>query len=121
MTNTSQPPQQPGDPGPIAMKLLQGYVWQPLTLPELRLPSSLPMGAHLAIDAITAPFAFFDNGHPTDSQQFYQLTVLEVYPSWPSNETLHLRANQASAELGPLLEQTPPEVGWSLAEDLRPA
>ncbi len=109
------------DGGPIAMKLLQGYLWHPVTLEVPRLPEWLEMGAHLALDPVRAPMAFFANGEPTASQQFYQLTVFEVFPEWPSNETMHLRAAAASRELDPILQQTDPSVGWEISEDLRPA
>jgi hypothetical protein len=107
--------------GPIAMKLLQGYLWHPLTLGRPELPPNLEMGASLVIDPVRAPMAFFANGEPTASQQFYQLTVLEIFLDWPSNETMHERAALASAELDPILNATDPSVGWSLQEDLRPA
>jgi hypothetical protein len=107
--------------GSIAMKLLQGYVWQPRGKPVLTLPDSLPMGALLVLDRIPAPMAFFDNGTPTETQDFYQLTVLEIFPEWIENEVMASRAQLASEELNPILNATDPEVGWSLSEDLRPA
>ncbi len=108
------------EPGPVAMKLLQGYLWHPkgVVLPEL--PLQLPAGAFVALDEIPPPFAFFDNGVPTASQVFYQLTVFERFEVEPANELLHERAVQASVELDVLLQNTPPTVGWSLSEDLRP-
>ena len=105
--------------GAIAMKLLQGYVWQPLEFPELQLPERL-MGASIVLDRIPAPMAFFDNGTPTETQAFYQLTVLEIFPDWPENDVMVARALQASSELDPLLNATDALVGWSLSEDLRP-
>jgi hypothetical protein len=113
-------PQQPGDPGPIAMKLLQGYFWYPREWPAITLPALLPMGANIALDQINPPFAFFDNGQPSETQAFYQLTVFEIHEIWPENELLHQRALVASQQLAPLLNATPPGVGWSLGEDLRP-
>jgi hypothetical protein len=106
--------------GAIAMKLLQGYIWQPLEFPELHLPERLMMGASVVIDRIPAPMAFFDNGTPTETQAFYQLTVLEIFPDWPENDIMVTRALQASGELEPLLNATDASVGWSLSEDLRP-
>jgi hypothetical protein len=106
--------------GAIAMKLLQGYIWQPLELPELHLPERLMMGASIVIDRIPAPMAFFDNGTPTETQAFYQLTVLEIFPDWPENDIMVARALQASSELDPVLHTTDASVGWSLSEDLRP-
>ena len=104
----------------IAMKLLQGYVWHPVTLERPALPDHLHMGAFLLLDAIRAPFAFFENGEPTETQVFYQLTVLEVYPAWPDNDAMSARALLASQELDPILNATDPSVGWSISEDLRP-
>lgn len=109
------------DGGPIAMKLLQGYLWHPLTLERPELPPALEMGASLVIDLVRAPMAFFANGEPTASQQFYQLTVLEIFEVWPDNPFMHERAALASVQLAPILNATDPSVGWSLAEDLRPA
>ncbi|MFC4636812.1 DUF3208 domain-containing protein [Deinococcus hohokamensis] len=118
--------------GRAAVRLLQGYVWHPVGadvdldhyLPqELDLP--LPPGhndaedAHVLWDEVQPPFAFFENGEPTASQTFYQFTVLRVYETRPSNDTLNADAAAASQALGPLLEQTPPGVGWQLWEDLR--
>ncbi len=107
--------------GSIAMKLLQGYVWQPKEKPELSLPDSLPMGARVVMDRIPAPMAFFDNGTPTETQSFYQLTVLEIFPEWVENAVMASRALLASDELNLILNATHPSVGWSLSEDLRPA
>jgi hypothetical protein len=107
--------------GSIAMKLLQGYLWQPREKPALNLPESLPMGALVVLDRIPAPMAFFDNGTPTETQDFYQLTVLEIFPEWVENEVMASRAQLASEELNPILNATDPAVGWSLSEDLRPA
>ncbi|HWG84677.1 MAG TPA: DUF3208 family protein [Deinococcales bacterium] len=104
-----------------AIKLLQGYLWHPRDAEPPALPAALPGGFSLALDEVPAPFAFFDNGEPAANQAFYQLTVLEVYPETPDNETLHRRANQASLELDPILNATDRSVGWSLSEDLRPA
>jgi hypothetical protein len=107
--------------GAIAMKLLQGYVWQPKELPDLKLPENLPMGASLVMDRIPAPMAFFDNGTPTETQTFYQLTVLEIFPEWIKNEVMASRALLAADELNLILNATDSTVGWSLSEDLRPA
>lgn len=108
----------PGEP--IAMKLLQGYFWHPKELEGVTLPDQLPMGAFVLLDLVRPPFAFFDNGMPTETQAFYQLTVLEIYDAWPDNEAMGLRALLASQELDPILNATPSSVGWTLSEDLRP-
>jgi hypothetical protein len=110
--------EHPGEP--IAMKLLQGYFWHPKELEPVRLPDQLPMGAFVLLDLVRAPFAFFDNGMPTETQAFYQLTVLEIYDAWPDNATMGERALLASQELDPILNATPSSVGWTLSEDLRP-
>jgi hypothetical protein len=110
--------QHPG--GAVAMKLLQGYAWQPREFPDLTLPERLPMGASVVLDRIPAPMAFFDNGTPTETQAFYQLTVLEIFPDWPQNDAMVARAQLASLELGTILNATDSAVGWSLSEDLRP-
>jgi hypothetical protein len=105
----------------IAMKLLQGYLWHPRSIPAPGLPTAIGDGFHLLLDEVPAPFAFFENGEPTATQAFYQLTVIEVYPAQPDNDFLHERAVLASGALDPLLNATDPSVGWSLNEDLRPA
>jgi hypothetical protein len=107
--------------GAIAMKLLQGYIWQPRESSALNLPNSLPMDARVVLDQIPAPMAFFDNGTPTETQSFYQLTVLEIFADWPENELMVARAKLASDQLNLILNATDPSVGWSLSEDLRPA
>ena len=104
----------------IAMKLLQGYLWHPRALERPALPALLAMGAFVLTDEIRAPFAFFDNGEPTETQVFYQLTVLEVFDAWPDNDDMVPRALEASRELDPILNATDPSVGWSISEDLRP-
>jgi hypothetical protein len=108
--------------GAIAFKLLQGYLWHPISLePPPTLPLELPSGAQVVTDTIQAPFAFFEDGTWTGSQTFYQLTVLEIFPDWLENDKIAARALLASQELNPILNATDPSVGWSLSEDLRPA
>lgn len=118
--------------GRAAVRLLQGYMWHPQDadvdldhyLPrELELPDPPGMSgtedAHVLWDSVQAPFAFFENGEPTASQVFYQFTVLRVYDERPGNDALHADASAASQTLNPLLDSTPPGVGWQLWEDLR--
>lgn len=118
--------------GRAAVRLLQGYVWYPqdadvdldLFLPrDLDLPAASseiePEAAHVLWDEVDPPFAFFENGEPTASQVFFQFTVLRVYEERPAAEALHHDAQAASQALNPLLETTPPGVGWQLWEDLR--
>jgi hypothetical protein len=107
--------------GPVAMKLLQGYLWHPKDLEPVTLPAALPGGSSIALDEINPPFAFFEDGTFTGTQTFYQLTILEIFPEWPDNDTMARHAQRASQELEPILNATPSSVGWSLAEDLRPA
>jgi hypothetical protein len=107
--------------GPIAFKLLQGYLWHPKELGAVALPDTLPSGANIVIDNIEPPFAFFEDGTWTGTQTFYQLTVLEIFQEWPSNDAMRARALIASQELNLILNATPAGVGWSLSEDLRPA
>ncbi len=107
--------------GPIAFKLLQGYLWHPKELGGVSLPDALPSGANIVMDSIEAPFAFFEDGTWTGTQTFYQLTVFEIFQEWPNNDAMAARALRASDELNPILNATPASVGWSLSEDLRPA
>jgi len=78
----------------------------------------LPEGpAHLLLDEVRPPFAFFEDGTPTEGQRFFQVTVLVR----TEKEPLELRALAArvSEELDPYLQATPAGVGWLLLEDLR--
>lgn len=117
----------PADPrteppaGRRAVRLLQGYVWHPREAEvdlSAYLPATLDRDVHVLLDPIpAAPFAFFDDGTLSATQQFFQLTVLTMVdegapePSglvpWVA-ETLQAR-----------LESTPPGVGWQVMEDLR--
>ena len=104
------------------LRLLQGYLWYPKTL-TLDLADHLPSilaDAHLLIDEIQPPFAFFENGTLTSSQHFFQVTVLSMYPAKPSEAEMHAHTARFSAALDPLLNATPAGVGWQLWEDLRP-
>lgn len=109
-----------GEPRPKAMKLIQGYVWHPRDLQVNLfdyLPRQLPGNAHLLLDAMpSAPFAFFEDGTLSATQQVYQATVVRIVQ--PSE-------NPAAGltELAELLQErlntTPEGVGWQLMEDLR--
>ncbi len=111
--------EEPTD-GPRAVKLLQGYVWHPLE-DDLDLAADLTgelaPQVHLLVDAMPrAPFTFFDDGTPSDSQVVYQLTLLaRVEPGVDPGRLL--------VEVAPLVEKrldsTPKSVGWQLMEDLR--
>lgn len=133
-----EPPEQPEPPQRAAIRLLQGYIWHPqdsdtelehylpndIELPQPPLEQQLGDSAdiaeaHVLWDQITPPFAFFENGEPTSSQEFYQFTVLRIYKQRPSHKLLGSDALSASQQLGPLLEGTPSGVGWHLWEDLR--
>lgn len=105
----------------VAVKLLQGYLWHPKDasyVPADFLPSVLA-DAHMLFDEITPPFAFFDDGTLTSTQAFYQFTALRLYDAKPDDDTLHAHALSVSQALGPLLQETPPSLGWELWEDLR--
>jgi len=107
--------------GRAAVRLLQGYVWHPAEADvdlEHYLPHELDE-AHVLWDMVNAPFAFFENGEPTAGQTFYQFTVLRLYDDKPGGDALHGDARDASQALNPLLDATPPGVGWQLWEDLR--
>lgn len=106
--------------GPKAIKLIQGYVWHPreqeLALDE-RLSTELEGGIHVLVDAMPqAPFTFFDDGTMSATQQVYQLTVLAILD--PGTDPAKLLPGVAE-RLQAMLEQTPPDVGWQLMEDLR--
>ncbi len=106
----------------IPIRLLQGYLWHPQTL-ELDLSQHIPtqwQDVHIMFDEIHPPFAFFENGTLTSSQNFYQFTALVIFPQRPSDQDLHARAEVFSETLNTWLEATPAGVGWQLWEDLRP-
>lgn len=106
--------------GPKAIKLIQGYVWHPrereLALDE-RLSTQLEGGIHVLVDAMPqAPFTFFDDGTLSATQQVYQLTVVALVE--PGADPAKLLPGVAE-RLQVMLDETPPEVGWQLMEDLR--
>lgn len=72
---------------------------------------------HVLIDPIRPPMSFFEDGTPTETQQFYQLTVLMLSEQEPAQ--LKPLTQAISQELNPLLYATPKSVGWQLMEDLR--
>ena len=105
-----------------AVKLLQGYLWHPREAEvELSayLPSTLEPDVHLLWDPLpSAPFAFFDDGTLSATQQLYQFTALKLIEEGddPARYVPGLvEALQAT------LEATPAGVGWQLMEDLRDA
>ncbi len=103
-----------------AIKLFQGYLWHPKDLsfdPKTAIPRRLGE-VHVLIDPVRAPFTFFEDGTPTESQQFYQVTLLIMTEQEPAD--LKPLTTQVSQELDPYLHATPQEVGWQLLEDLRP-
>jgi len=105
----------------VAVRLLQGYVWHPreagYTARDF-VPEELA-DAHLLLDEITPPFAFFENGQLTSTQIFSQFTALRLYDARPDDDTLHDHAERLSEALGPLLNASPEGLGWQLWEDLR--
>jgi len=103
-----------------AVRLFQGYLWHPRAL-ALDLKALLPgevAGARLLWDEVPPPPPFFEDGTPTHTQRFYQLTLLVLTEEPP--EALKPLAEEAAEALGEVLEGLPPEVGWLLLEDLRP-
>ncbi|GEM86928.1 DUF3208 domain-containing protein [Meiothermus granaticius] len=103
-----------------AIKLFQGYLWHPKGLqfdPKAQLPRQLG-GVHILIDPVRPPFSFFENGTPTETQQFYQVTLLTLTEAEPAE--LKPLTQQISDQLNAYLYATPKEVGWQLMEDLRP-
>src|SRR5690606_21232463 len=111
--------EEPAD-APRAVKLLQGYVWHPrdqeLDLNE-ELSGEVAPDVHLLVDAMPrAPFTFFDDGTPSDTQVVYQLTLLaKVKPGVDPARLLVEIAPTVEA----LLDSTPKSVGWQLMEALR--
>lgn len=107
----------------VAIRLIQGYLWHPQEL-ELDLgdwlPDSLPGNIHLLWDRLPrAPFSFFDDGTPSNTQVVYQFTVAtRTYAG--AEEELNGLLPGLAAQLQELLERTPAGVGWSLSDDLRP-
>lgn len=102
-----------------AIKLFQGYLWHPKDLefdPRLVIPRQLGE-VHVLVDPVRPPMSFFEDGTPTESQQFYQVTVLIMSEQEPAQ--LKPITQQISQELNPILYATPRSVGWQLMEDLR--
>lgn len=102
-----------------AVRLFQGYLWHPrgMAFDPALLPKEVE-GAHLVLDEVPPPVAFFEDGTPTATQRFYQVTLLVQAEEPP--EALHPWAKRVERALKPLLESLPLEVGWLLLEDLRP-
>ena len=103
-----------------AVKLLQGYIWHPKTeVIDLAdyLPKTLESSIHILWDDMpSAPFAFFENGTLSSTQQFYQFTVVKLVEEGedPSGITAWV-----AETLQTKLETTPKSVGWQILEDLR--
>jgi hypothetical protein len=102
-----------------AVRLFQGYLWHPKGMAFDRglLPEEVE-GARLLLDEVPPPTPFFEDGTPTATQRFYQLTLVVKTKEPP--EALHPWAERVEKALRPLLEGLPPQVGWLLLEDLRP-
>jgi hypothetical protein len=102
------------------VRLLQGYLWHPRELAVSfadYLPDTLGKDVHVLVDAIpAAPFAFFDDGTLSASQQFYQLTVLTFADD---DEDVSGMVPWVAETLQRKLEATPEGVGWQVFEDLR--
>jgi hypothetical protein len=103
-----------------AVKLLQGYIWHPKTEAidlAAYLPKTLESTIHILWDDMpSAPFAFFENGMLSSTQQFYQFTVVKLVDEGedPSGITAWV-----AETLQTKLETTPKSVGWQILEDLR--
>ncbi len=103
-----------------AVKLLQGYIWHPKAEAidlETYLPKTLEATIHVLWDDMpSAPFAFFENGILSSTQQFYQFTVVKLTEEGedPSAVTAWV-----AETLQTKLETTPKSVGWQILEDLR--
>lgn len=102
------------------VRLLQGYLWHPREVEvdfAAYLPATLGADIHVLLDAIpAAPFAFFDDGTLSASQQFYQLTVVTFRED---EEDVGGLVPWAAETLQQHLEGTPEGVGWQVFEDLR--
>ena len=103
-----------------AVRLFQGYLWHPKEAsldPRALLPGEV-LGARLLIDPVPPPTPFFEDGTPTATQAFYQVTLLFLTEKAP--EALKPLAERVAEALRERLEGLPPAVGWLLLEDLRP-
>ncbi|MFN3369345.1 MAG: DUF3208 domain-containing protein [Thermus sp.] len=103
-----------------AVRLFQGYLWHPrgLALDPMGLLPQEVEGARLLLDEVPPPTPFFEDGTPTHTQRFYQLTLLLLTEEAP--EALKPVAQALAPILQGMLEGLPREVGWLLLEDLRP-
>ncbi|WP_105316705.1 DUF3208 domain-containing protein [Thermus tenuipuniceus] len=103
-----------------AVRLFQGYLWYPRGL-ALDLKTLLPQeveGARFLLDEVPPPTPFFEDGTPTHTQRFYQVTLLVLTEEPP--EALKPLAERVAGVLEPLLQALPPGAVWLLLEDLRP-
>lgn len=103
-----------------AVKLMQGYIWHPAN-EELDfadyLPESMAEDIYLLWEKMERPpFAFFDDGSLADSQQFFQMTLVQLLPD---SQTQALEVEPLAKQLQDLLNKTPKGVGWQIFEDLR--
>ncbi|WP_038058686.1 DUF3208 domain-containing protein [Thermus amyloliquefaciens] len=103
-----------------AVRLYQGYLWHPKGLPldpKALLPEEVE-GVRLLLDEVPPPTPFFQDGTPTHTQRFYQVTLLLLTEEPP--EALKPLAERLAPILQGMLRGLPQEVGWLLLEDLRP-
>ena len=107
-----------------ALRLFQGYIWHPKEL-ELNLSHYLPQELNGDVfvlwDKVIPPFSFFDDGTLAASQTIYQFTVVQRFdpPTALADIDPHGMMPWLAEQLQDSLEQTPPEVGWQILEDLR--
>lgn len=103
-----------------ALKLLQGYIWHPREEPiELGdyLPKVIGDEIYLLWDAMpSAPFAFFDDGTLSATQQLYQFTAIKLVAEDDDGASY---IPTLVRELDACLKATPKSVGWQLFEDRR--
>jgi len=103
-----------------AVKLLQGYLWHPIEA-KIDLADFLPENIETDIYLLwekmpRPPFTFFDNGILADSQQFFQITMVQLLPD---SHTQAAEVAPLAKRLQDLLNKTPEGVGWQIFEDLR--
>ena len=106
------------------LKLLQGYIWHPrdeaIDLKDY-LPERLEPALYILWDAMpAAPFAFFDDGTLSATQQLYQFTVVtQTEDTDEAVDEAQKLVPWLAETLQARLETTPRSVGWQIFEDLR--
>ncbi len=110
----------PEKPNNAAVKLLQGYLWYPRELSidfADYLPESMASDIYLLWEEMPRPpITFFDDGSLAETQQFFQITMVQLLPD---SHTQAVDIEPFAKELQELLNKTPEGVGWQIFEDLR--